>query len=1239
LLIQLFPPLRCMALEGKLVEILGSASYPLATVGSSFPSEPQQLPPSGDDGVDPNGAAGIALRWNSDDCTYLVQTFDGAHLVVKQDNLREFHPEAPEKGGFDLSWPQDAEEAPRFALLLADLLARKGFCVVQTYLTPQERQAAVDQSFHIPGWSLPKKDLEAAYLGRNNTTKFVMLPRDALDELPALQSDSAITDGSNADFEQDGRKALQRADSLLTEVGLLLEPMALSRLGFSAWGRMNGLLRSPLAQGDEELLRPRPLSQMDYEDGKVLGHINFLECRKVAMLLLIQNDGGEVTLHRHDAPGGPQIHLPLCANRMLLFRSDIMGYCYGASGPSLALQSWLLSEPLAPDPDDARVARLPSQLHGEQVHIMSTACHYPGNATGRREFWDMVVNGTDALTRVPLTRWDFQEYYSADAAEGFTYAVHGSFCSEKCVVMFDNDFFGVSEEEARIMSPGQRLVLQTGYEALQQAGITKKLACGLACGVFLGDSGNEWPRLFAHLPGPQQMLGSSNCVTGSRLAHILGLRGPCSVTDTACSSSLVAIGLAHMALRNATPQQPESNITSHVNTALAQGCNLILSPRMYILYSGPHMLSPRGRCFTFDSSADGYARGEGCGSLVLKTLCSNAQAQDSLACLIGSAVNQDGRSASMTAPNGPSQQQCIRSSMVESSLSASEITVAECHGTGTALGDPIEVSALRMVMQDRKLPILNTSAKTNLGHLEASAGMAGFLKCINLLNSSCAPPNNHFRFLNPHMDTNGYPVYFNSELTDYGCHTGISGVSSFGFGGTNARADLWARCLRGSRSTVELDTGEWMQQRSLYFQRIYHYGSPGPHPSDQVYVSGSWDAYSSLQAMEQRELGEYVATVNIGETRCEHFHLVVNQDPNQVIHPSENLSGRHSASQGPDTTSKANWLISGKLDDVPAGTSYQIRLRWGFSWERGEYKLVTWEPVGIADAPKASLRDFRHQYAIVASWTAWQFQDMVMSREDVGLWTTSLRIGLSGQEEFQFARDKDWAQVIHPAAPKASDTSIRLTGPDNGGHGMNWFLQGRIGEVVTIQLRIVDGDFTVTMASETNGIQSWHSRSCEDDVEESFSDKEPLFLLSGTWNGWGTSAMRASRCLDEGQPIVSGDAHGSTGRLVFRHILVLGDRGFEEFQVIMDSSSQPGTEWQWRFPRGGSSQQRLYPHKEQACLGEGILCGPDSSGHGRNWRIDGVPGQKFQVLLDPGQDDSRKVVWWQEVQGESLLDA
>lgn len=1128
--------------------------------------------------VNPTGAKGRVLHCSWDGDTCVVQTFGGLLFELPASALQEFEPPPPEEGGFDLCWPHGARHGAlaEFAEGVAGTLAQRGYCVAQAFAAPAQREAAVDEAYDIAAWQLPKAEFADAYLGRASGDKYAMLPSD--------------------DLATEPRGALAACDRGLTEVSLALEPLARPFLGFGAWGRLNGLVRIPLAGAAEERsLRPQPLAHEDYRDGRVVGHLQFLERRRLLILRVIESDGGVVHLFRR-GESEEYASLPLSGNQVLFLRHDLYGYSYRPKGFSLALQAWLLSEAPAPDLEADGIVALPMQLHGDRAHVMSLTSRYPGDSFGPTSFWMFLLGGGDGLVRVPICRWDVFEYYSEErTTTGTTYAMHGGFCSDACVVEFDNDFFAISPGEAERMSPGQRVVLETGFEVLHRAGHSRDTARGLGCGVFLGDSGNDWP-FMCTAQDAFRMTSQSNCITGARLSHSLGLRGPVSTTDTACSSSLVAVCLAHTSLRPGVVGDERVVVSSRCTSALALGSGLILSPRMYVLYCGPGMLSPRGRCFTYDSSADGYARGEGCGGMLMQFGNKDEDAEGMLACLIGSAVNQDGRSASMTAPNGPAQQTCIRTSMSESGLVASEITVAECHGTGTALGDPIEVSALRAVMEDRERPILNTSAKTNIGHLEAAAGLAGLIKCVLMLTSSTGPPNAHLRLLNPHMDVNGYPVYFESELSDYGGNNGISGVSSFGFGGTNARGDLWGRSLRGARATLKVGTLKWLEQRSMTYHRVFHYGAPGPHTSDRICIVGSWDAYRSSVEMDRVAPNTWACLVMLGEARREQFRILVNGDASQAIHPESAVAPRGAPALGPDAAGAGKtWLIDGRSDQTPQWTLYKVQFDWGFDWEHGEYKAVSWEAtIDVASATTRRMFE-RHTYSVVATWTAWGFEDMDYATGDPGLWTLSAKIGMSGREEFQIVRDRDWNQAVYPAAPSTSRPGVPIRGPDAAGCGKNWLLVGDPGEVVRIRLRIADGEIAVTTSSGALGERTW--RSLEDDLWTQH-------FVTGSWNNWGFSAMTHD------------DASG-----VYRYALRLGASGAEEFHLVIDK------DW----------GQQLYPDCERAELGEGLLCGPDADGHGLNWLISGYAGAEVEILFDADARDRSLAVTWREVEPPALL--
>mmetsp|Transcript_26530 Transcript_26530/g.47951 ORF Transcript_26530/g.47951 Transcript_26530/m.47951 type:complete len:622 (+) Transcript_26530:3-1868(+) len=613
--------------------------------------------------------------------------------------------------------------------------------------------------------------------------------------------------------------SLESCDYALTNVAALLRPHTLGfedDKSFGIWGRTNGMVRSSFQSGDEGV-KNKTL------DEEILDmHTFFVDAKRLCMLYLIDNDGGNLELVPNSmAYDHVKASISLSKNKIVIFRCDSMGfsYSYRPSGPNLAVQAWALDMPSAlKEKEEAlRIIDGPEELGGRRTNVMAMSARYPGLGDSPRKYWNMLVAGTDGQIKVPIARWDTDVYYRAEHTLGFSMSCHGGHLQGNEVECFDREFFGIGEKEARFMDPAQRVMLEVGFNSLFEAGHTREEMNGWNCGVFSGDSGSDWQYMDASWKDPASLpfryASKERSVAATRLSYLFGLTGPISTSETACSSALVAIGAAQQALRQKLPDQNTVNITTGIEHALVVGCGLILNQHLYILLSGPGMLSQRGRCFSFDYSADGYARGEGCGSLKFQVCDDSKSVAGRVGVLIGAAINQDGRSASMTAPHGPSQSAVIRDSMREAGVSPNQITIAECHGTGTALGDPIEVGALRAVIyRDRQLPILKSTSKSNTGHLEAGAGMQGFIKCLSMANYSCGAPNCHLYKLNPNLDVEGYPVYFENELVDFGVNSSLIGVSSFGFGGTNARADIWGHATKGHRYSI---TGPREVQRGI----------------------------------------------------------------------------------------------------------------------------------------------------------------------------------------------------------------------------------------------------------------------------------------------------------------------------------------------------------------------------------------------------------------------------------------
>ncbi|MCX6040911.1 MAG: polyketide synthase, partial [Caldilinea sp.] len=360
------------------------------------------------------------------------------------------------------------------------------------------------------------------------------------------------------------------------------------------------------------------------------------------------------------------------------------------------------------------------------------------------------------------------------ATTAVAYAFHGGFLDR--VDEFEPAFFGLSPREVLVMDPAHRLLLETAWQALEDANLVPLQLFNTEMGVFVGNAASGYTQFCTEQEDDlYKATGNVASTAAGRLSYIFGITGPCVSLDTACSSSLVAIHLACQSLR-----------TGECNAALAGGVNLILEAGSSAMFANGNMLSGTARCKSFDAAADGYVRGEGCGMLVLKRL-SDAQANGDriLAVIRGTAVNQDGPSGGLTVPNGPAQERVIRRALADGKLNPEQVGYIEAHGTGTPLGDPIEIGALGAVFGERQQPLYVGSVKTNIGHLEMAAGVAGLMKLVLAIQHGQLPPHLHFQTPNPHIDWAATPVRVPTAPTPWPLSAAagerIGGVSSFGF--------------------------------------------------------------------------------------------------------------------------------------------------------------------------------------------------------------------------------------------------------------------------------------------------------------------------------------------------------------------------------------------------------------------------------------------------------------------------
>ncbi|GAB1544231.1 hypothetical protein NUACC21_69070 [Scytonema sp. NUACC21] len=422
----------------------------------------------------------------------------------------------------------------------------------------------------------------------------------------------------------------------------------------------------------------------------------------------------------------------------------------------------------------------------EPIAIIGTGCRFPGGHNPE-SFWYALREGRDLITKVPLERWNVDAFYDPEPAKPAKVSSQwGSFIEN--VDQFDAEFFEILPEEAKQIDPQQRLLLEVAWEALENAALRWDKVCGSQTGVFIGNTYSDYDRLIHRnltKLNAHSGTGINRSLLANRLSHLLDLHGPSMTVDTACSASLVAVHLACQSLR-----------TQESNLALAGGVHLNLCPESTMIMSSAKMLAADGRCKTFDAKANGFSRGEGCGVVVLKRLSDALGDGDNILAIIrGSAVNHNGLSNGISAPHGLSQQAVISQALDNAQIEPAQISYVEVHSTGTVFGDAIEVESLKQVlMQGRSLdqPCWIGSVKTNIGHLEGAAGIAGLIKVILSLQHQEIPPHLHLNQRSRYIPLEGTSLNIPTHCQPWstGTEPRVAGVSAFSFGGANCHVIL-----------------------------------------------------------------------------------------------------------------------------------------------------------------------------------------------------------------------------------------------------------------------------------------------------------------------------------------------------------------------------------------------------------------------------------------------------------------
>nr|AFW98415.1 type I polyketide synthase [Heterocapsa triquetra] len=915
---------------------------------------------SGIQAVDLNGQKAQLVSYDRDAGRWIAATFNGSMITVDPKYIRQLAGE--ELSGYDFVFGPKSD-FDTVGAELADVLATKGYAVMKLFVADEDASDMVACAKRLEAedqFSRLAVEFESGYLGKESTAKTLLLDPSS-SEAPAHVADSPL-----ATMDQNFGAICQ-----------MLGPHSEESLGFEIYSRTGLLLRMPLEESDEDRYPPAEL-----DDGDAESYMHTMCRKKLTLLQFVGPTSGTITLSLPGDGEGGDIELQAEPHTVIIMVNSRYAYEYDPTGENLALATFMLSPPpvYTLDQIEGDVSALgmmgtgPPPPPGEQITIGGMYCRYGSGSEGREQLWASVGNAaTDGLVEVPFLRWDHGPYWDPESVRGGAYTKHGSFGIE-AVEMFDNKFFEISPGEARSMDPCQRQVMEVSYIALMEGGWDKRSLqrAPANIGHFVGIDKDDWLCMstagMIDLSGATGAAAAANAITSNRFSYSMNLKGASMTIDTACSSSLVCTHVSKLHLRY---KDNEIMPASVVN-----GLNLMLFPGPFVGCCAAGMLSHEGRCFTFNSTADGYARGELCGALLFKAKQFNPD-DGGLCCLAGSQTNQDGRSASLTAPNGPAQEKCIAAVLKEVGLTPTEVDCIECHGTGTSLGGPIEVGSFKKVMSvtPRVEPLVTGAHKSNMAHGEGGAGLCGFFKCCTMVMHCQAAANCHLKTKNPHLDIDGFPCQILSEVVVMREDSAYAGVSSFGFGGTNAHGEAWGRNIMTSRGAAQQDPQTAFQKRlalappaeiTMIGGDVMEWETTGLDPrgdpstrwtvfidddgvaewekeeedavdyGDEFFIQGTSNNWQP-EALEQHESipGCWEGTITIGSSGEEEF---------QIVADGENQKERVYSPSQPGCTLKAaiinfgaagremSWLIRGN-----PGETYKVEF-----FQQDKHRSIMW---------------------------------------------------------------------------------------------------------------------------------------------------------------------------------------------------------------------------------------------------------------------------------------------------------
>jgi polyketide synthase-associated protein len=866
--------------------------------------------------------------------------------------------EGGDEDSFDIVLGPMTQKGP-LGETLTSCLAGKGFCVAKVIQSVEDTAKSFDDLKELDaGGKLARlaQEVEEGYLGRSGRGKVMWLDPSN----PSLPSTSAIL----------------RNDGNFTAIAEILQGTSEDSVGAAIAERTPALVCVSMTDADEaDYESPTASDQMIEEfystwSRSVMRIIHFMGPGSGKAILTLKESAPRNDLEEST------FEITATAGTLLVIREDMFEYMYEEpdEGEACWLTAFFMKEGVQWSMEDLEGDMKilgsvgsgpppPDNGADNLVAVCAISIQAAGKMMDHHKEWCAYIAGCDGQLEMPFGRFDYRPYYSdeIDFPQGTTFVKHYSV--QDGIELFDNRTFEISNAEAEGMDPQCRQVLETGYLSVFQLGLTKKYCNtnALHASVSVGCDKQEWLTL-ANVP--RAVSTNQLAIVSNRFNYVFNLKGGSFSVDTACSSSLIGahLGKVNMMERRWDP----------IEWHLGLGCGLTLTVWSFVGSCAQHMLSPGGRCFTFNATANGYNRGDGTACMLIK----KGMCEEHRICYFrGSQIGQDGRSASMAAPNGPSQEKCVRGAIAEARMSAPESTVWECHGTGTSLGDPIEVGAVRKVQirMKRLEPLMLASSKSNFGHLEGSAAALGMNKCImTVIKITCAPTI-HLKTLNAHLDHAAFDAIFINETNCYKYTQGHAQVSSFGVGGTNGHAIFWGE---GYKPPPDF--------RAQFASKMAKAGSPiicgGRDPSmwehkglahdakpDDIYTvtytvddngqtsieyekqvttvtqpeyystTGTHNGWGEDRMIEGDIAGLFYQEVEVPESGQLEFRILADGEAEKCIGPETTSSKRTAKIVGPQADLKSSWVI-----EAPEGTSVRIEYFAAESAGGTQMRSITW---------------------------------------------------------------------------------------------------------------------------------------------------------------------------------------------------------------------------------------------------------------------------------------------------------